>query len=446
MAKQSTKKTAKKKTARKSDPPGPDTTWHKHDRFGLFIHWGIYAGGARGEWLKKSEGMTDEQYQQYYDNFNPDLYDPREWARLAKNAGMKYFAITTKHHDGFCLWDSKLTDYKSTNTPYGKDLLKPMVKAFRDEGLSTCLYHSLIDWHHPHFTIDQFHPQSPYPHIEKFPQINRKRDMAIYRKYLHGQVRELMTQFGEIKMTWFDFSYVSPEGFPNKLRDDWDSEKLVKMVRELQPGIMINNRLDLPGEPDFVTPEQYQPLEWPTNKKGDKQVWEACQTFSGHWGYSRDEGGWKSVRMLIWMLIDTVSKGGNLLLNVGPTGRGDFDQRAIDRLEGMGRWMQVNSRSIYGCTQSDFTPPVDSRYTQNGKHLFLHLINYPFRHVYLPDMKGKVAYAKFLHDASEIKMITEPDRMAHPDLNAPGEDGHLRLEIPIEQPDVEIPVIELILK
>jgi alpha-L-fucosidase len=423
-----------------------DTSWHVHDRFGLFIHWGIYAGGARGEWLKKSERMTDQEYQPYFDNFNPDLYDPREWARLAKNAGMKYFTITTKHHDGFCLWDTKLTDYKSTNTPYGKDLLKPMVKAFRDEGLHACFYHSLIDWHHPQFTIDQFHPRSPWPNIEKFPELNKNRDMAKYRQYLHGQIKELMTEFGEIKMAWFDFSYVSPEGFPNKLKEDWDSEKLEKMVRTLQPGIMINNRLDLPGDPDFATPEQYQPNEWPANDQGKKLVWEACQTFSGHWGYSRDEEGWKSVPMLIWMLIDTVSKGGNLLLNVGPTGRGEFDQRAVEALEGMGKWMRVNSRSIYGCTQSEFTPPADSRYTQNGKHLFLHLIKYPFRHVYLPGLKSKVAYARFLHDASEIKIITAPDNMAHPDLNVPGGEDHLRLEIPTKQPNVEIPVIELILK
>jgi alpha-L-fucosidase len=146
------------------------------------------------------------------------------------------------------------------------------------------------------------------------------------------------------------------------------------------------------------------------------------------------------------MLIDTVSKGGNLLLNVGPTGRGDFDQRAIERLEGLGRWMRVNSRSIYGCTESKFTPPPDSRYTQNGKHLYLHLINYPFRLVHLPGLKGKVKYAQFLHDASELKILTEPEKMAHPDLNAPGGEGHLRLEIPVRHPDVEIPVIELLLK
>jgi len=437
---------AKSKSTKKKEVAPVDTDWFQHDRFGLFIHWGIYARGARHEWLKKSEAMTTEQYQKYFDDFNPDLYDPREWARLAKNAGMKYFVITTKHHDGFCLWDSKLTDYKATNTPYGKDVLRPMVDAFRDEGLSVGFYHSLIDWHHPHFHVDQFHPQSAYPNIERFPEINSKRDMSIYRKYLHGQVRELMTDFGQIRTTWFDFSYVGPEGFPSKLRDDWDSEKLANMVRELQPGIMINNRMDIPGEPDFVTPEQYQPLEWPTNKKGQKVVWESCQTFSGSWGYHRDEEGWKSVRMLVWMLIDTVSKGGNLLLNVGPTGRGDFDQRAIERLEGLGRWMRVNSRSIYGCTESKFTPPPDSRYTQNGKHLYLHLINYPFRLVHLPGLKGRVKYAQFLHDASELKILTEPEKMAHPDLNAPGGEGHLRLEIPVRHPDVEIPVIELLLK
>ncbi|NQT92974.1 MAG: alpha-L-fucosidase, partial [Lentisphaerae bacterium] len=169
--------TASKKTVRKKSGKGPDTSWHVHDRFGMFIHWGIYSAAARHEWVKKAERMTNEEYQKYFDHFDPDLYDPRKWARAAKQAGMKYFVITTKHHDGFCLWDSKLTDYKATNTPYGKDVLTPMVEAFREEGLRVCFYHSLIDWHHPEYTIDQMHPLCGHSTEKKLP----KRDMAKYR-------------------------------------------------------------------------------------------------------------------------------------------------------------------------------------------------------------------------------------------------------------------------
>ncbi len=434
-----------KKTARKKSVKGPDTSWHVHDRFGMFIHWGIYSAAARHEWVKKSERMTNEEYQKYFDHFDPDLYDPRKWARAAKQAGMKYFVITTKHHDGFCLWDSKLTDYKATNTPYGKDVLTPMVEAFREEGLRVCFYHSLIDWHHPEYTIDQMHPLCGHSTEKKLP----KRDMAKYRKYLHAQIRELMTQFGKIDMAWFDFSFdgLKELGYEGKHAEAWGAEEIVRMVRELQPGIMINNRLGLDAEPDFVTPEQYQPEFWPTDGTGRKQVWEGCQTFSGSWGYHRDEESWKSTKTLLWLLIDSVSKGGNLLLNVGPNGRGEFDHRAMDRMEGIGKWMRVNSRSIYGCTASDYAPPPNCLYTYNPKtrRLYLHFMVWPIRQVLLPGLFGKVKYAQLLHDASEVKIAEGKfEQIQTEGLNL--DEKSLRLDLPPKQPPVEIPVIELFLK
>jgi alpha-L-fucosidase len=435
----------KKAKTRKSPVPGPDTAWHVHDRFGMFIHWGIYSLGARHEWIKKHERMTNKEYRKYFDRFDPDLYDPRAWARAARQAGMKYFAITTKHHDGFCLWDSKLTNYKVTNTPYGKDVLAPMLDAFREEGLKACLYHSLLDWHHPEYTIDQMHPLCGHKTEKDLP----KRDMAKYREYLHGQVRELMTQFGKIYMVWFDFSFKGIEelGYDDKNAESWGGKELVRMVRELQPGIMINNRLGLEGKPDFVTPEQYQAEFWPVDEKGRKLVWEGCQTFSGSWGYHRDEASWKSTKTLLWLLIDSVSKGGNLLLNVGPNGRGEFDERAMERLEGIGRWMRVNSRSIYGCTEARYTPPPDCRYTYNPKlkRLYLHVMNWPIRNIRLPGLHGKVKYAQFLHDASEIA-VTEGkfEQIQTEGMNM--EEKTVRLDLPPTQPNVEIPVIEMFLR
>jgi alpha-L-fucosidase len=437
----------KKGTTRKARSASDDAIapaankWHKHDRFGLFIHWGIYAPGARQEWLKKIERMTTEEYQKYFDHFDPDLYDPRCWARAAKDAGMKYFVITTKHHDGFCLWDSAYTDYKVTNTPYGRDVLTPMVRAFRDEGLKVCFYHSLIDWHHPEYVIDQMHPLCGHPTEKKLA----KRNMAKYRKYLHAQVEELMTQFGKIHMAWFDFSFKGAVGYKDKNARSWGAEKLVKMVRTLQPGIMINNRLGMDCEPDFVTPEQYQVEFWPVNKRGERLVWEGCQTFSGSWGYHREENNWKSTKTLLWVLIDSVSKGGNLLLNVGPNGRGEFDDRAMGRLAEIGKWMRLHGRSIYGCTASKFVPPPNCCHTQNGKRLYLHFLNWPIRNIKLPGLYGKIKYAQFLNDASEIQ-VTEGvfEQIQQEGMSLSGKD--VRLELPTESPNVEIPVIEIFLK
>jgi len=410
------------------------TDWFVHDRFGMFIHWGLYALPARHEWVKHREEIPDERYDIYFKHFNPDLYDPKIWAKAAKNAGMKYFVVTSKHHEGFCLWDSDLTDYKATKTPYGKDLLKPMVEAFRGEGLKVGFYHSLIDWHHPEFPIDGIHPMR---NNKEFREQQKHRDIRKYAEYLHGQTRELLTRFGKIDILWFDFSYPThPDG--GKGRNDWQSEKLYKMVRELMPDVILDDRLDLDSGYDIKTPEQWQPQEW-VKVDGKPVVWEACQTLNGSWGYDRDNLNWKPVSLLLWMLIDSVSKGGNMLLNVGPNGRGEFDERALATLEGIGKWMRVNSRSVYGCTQSDFAPPPDCRYTQNGNRLYLHVMAWPLKHIHLKGLRDRLEYAQFLHDASEVKI--HRDAFGHSEA-----DNTAVLEIPIQKPNVEIPVIEMFLK
>ena len=314
-------------------PTPGNTEWFRADRFGLFIHFGLYAEAARHEWVKSREEISNEDYQKYFDHFDPDLYDPKAWAKAAKNAGMKYFVITTKHHEGFCLWDSAYTDYKVTNTPYGKDILGPMVEAFREEGLKVGFYHSLLDWHHPDYTVDACHPmRNNKEYIEK----DKERHSTRYADYLYNQTEELMTKFGKIDILWFDFSVAPGMGFEGKGKDIWQSERLLKMIRSYQPDIIINDRLQI--DQDIKTPEQYQPREG-VKGNGQPVVWEACQTLSGSWGYYRDEESWKSVEMLIKMLVDSVSKGGNMILNVGPTGRGEFDHRAMAALEGIGKWM-----------------------------------------------------------------------------------------------------------
>lgn len=410
--------------------------WWTEARFGMFIHWGLYALPARHEWVKNRERMTNEQYQKYFDMFNPDLFNPREWARMAKEAGMKYVVLTAKHHEGFCLWDSKYTDYKCTNTPFGRDIIKEFVEAFRAEGLKVGFYYSLIDWHHPDYTIDRNHPLRQETD-SAYERLNRGKDMSKYREYMKNQVRELLTNYGEISIIWFDFSFPGKNG---KGRNDWDSEGLLKLARTLQPNIIVDDRLDLhdvDGGWDFVTPEQVKVDKWP-EYNGKRVPWETCQTFSGSWGYYRDEYTWKSTAQLLELLIESVSKGGNLLLNVGPTGRGTFDYRAQERLKAMGEWMKFNSRSIYGCTQApdEFKAPANTLLTYNPstKRLYVHLLAYPLNRLTLTDMADKVKYAQFLHDASEIRYSTVQGT------------NNLSLQLPVLKPPVEIPVIEIFLK
>ena len=426
-----------------------DTAWFRRDRFGMFIHWGLYAMPARHEWIKKREEMTDEDYAPYFKYFDPDLYDAREWARQAKAAGMKYAVFTSKHHEGFCMWDSAYTDYKCTNTPAGRDLLKEFVEAFRAEGLRVGFYYSLIDWHHPDFTIDVNHPQRNHPDALK---MNEGRDMKRYAEYMRSQVRELLTNYGKIDILWFDFSYSQHKEptlphLHGKGKDDWESEKLIALARELQPGIIIDNRAEI--EQDIWTPEQYQPQSWLRHKEtGELLTWEACQTFSGSWGYYRDETSWKSPEMLIQMLIKTVSLGGNLLMNVGPTARGYFDARSEAALKVYADWMKYNARSIYGCTMAEpeFTAPNGCCLTQSedGKRLYVHLFQYPFAYLELPGFAGKVDYAQFLHDASELK-FSEREVMHFSEGRTAAEDL-LVIELPVLKPGCVVPVVELFLK
>ena len=425
-----------------------DTEWFVHDRFGMFIHFGLYAMPARHEWIKSYEKISEEKYEEYFKRFNPDMLDAREWARRAKAAGMKYAVLTTKHHEGFCLFDTKYTDYNVMNTPYGKDIVREYVEAFRAEGLKVGFYYSLIDWHHPDFTLDINHPRRDDVSPEEF---NKGRDMHRYAEYMRNQVTELLTNYGKIDILWFDFSYEEQiyKGIPGKGKNDWEAEKLISLARSLQPHVIIDNRTGVEG--DILTPEQYQVTEWPRHPEtGELVTWEACQTFSGSWGYHRDESTWKSPEMLIKMLITTVSCGGNLLMNVGPTARGYFDRRADKALEVFGEWMKYNSRSIYGCTMAEpellTTAPFGTRYTQSedGTRLYIHLFDYPYQFLEIKGLAGKIAYAQFLHDGSEV-LFTEGKTGHFSEAQTSGADM-VFMTLPFVKPDVTVPVIEVFLK
>ncbi|RVT99890.1 alpha-L-fucosidase [Mucilaginibacter limnophilus] len=407
--------------------------WWQHDRFGMFIHWGLYALPARNEWVKHNEKINDSTYQVYFDMFDPDLYDAKRWALKAKQAGMKYAVLTTKHHDGFCLFDSKYTDYKATNTAAKRDLVREFVDAFRAQGIKIGFYYSLLDWHHPDFTIDRIHPQAPKDATDAdYARLNKGRDMARYRQYMRNQITELLTNYGKIDILWLDFSYPDKNG---KGRDDWRSVELLKLIKKLQPGIILDNRLDindLPGGADFETPEQVGPEEL---MKYRGKPFETCQTFSGSWGYYRDETTWKTQRQLLDLLITSTANGGNLILNVGPTARGEFDYRANNALDSIAHWMHANSKSIYGCTYApaEFKAPDGTRLTYNPvtRRLYVHLLDYPDKKIKLSGFQGKVRYAQFLHDDSELIMHKN--------------DNDITLDLSKTKPPYVVPVIELVM-
>ena len=416
--------------------PHGDISWWQHDRFGMFIHWGVYSVPARGEWVHTRGNIMPEQYRIYVENFTPDKFDPASWAEAAKNAGMKYVVFTAKHHDGFCMWNSAYTDYKAD-----RDYVKEIVEAFRKENIRIGLYYSLIDWHHEDFLVDCYHPLRDLDREE----LNKNRDQKRYCEYMRNQVRELLTNYGKIDIMWFDFTYPVPGG---KCAEDWEAEELLALIRSLNKDIIIDDRMGLPGAGDFVSPEQYVPHHGLRDKEGALRPWEGCQTFSGAWGYNRDESTWKTPHQLINMLVSHVAKGGNLLLNVGPDARGKFDKRAMSALNAIGSWMSDNSDSIYGCTiaPAEYPVPEDCRYTYNPatNKLYVHLLAYPIKFLFLPNLNGKVKFARFLNDGSEITM--KKANAEHSNITPKLEQDVLMLQIPAIAPDTLVPVIELILK
>jgi len=377
--------------------------WFQDARFGMFIHWGIYAIPARGEWVKQQESIPDADYQPFFETFDPMHYDPRIWAKAAREAGMKYAVMTAKHHDGFCLFETKYTDYQSMNTPARRDLIREYVEAFRAEGLKVGFYYSLLDWHHPDYPIagDTIHPMRNHPDYK-----DHAGNLPRYADYIRNQVEELLTHYGKIDIIWFDFSYGAMSG------EAWKATELVKMVRRLQPEIIIDNRLGgniKAVEPeiyagDFASPEQIIPPEGVLNEAGQPIPWEACITMNDHWGYAAQDKNFKSPATLVRALVECVSKGGNLLLNVGPTAKGEIPPESLQILAEVGRWMHENGESIYGCGNAGLPKPEWGRFTRRGDCLYAHILDRGIGPVNLRDLQDRVRYARLLADGSEIRL------------------------------------------
>lgn len=383
------------------------------DRFGMFIHFGLYAIPARGEWYRSHERISIDDYQTYFDSFNPINYNPYEWASLAKEAGMKYIVLTAKHHDGFCLFDSKYTSYKSTNTPYGKDIIKEYVMACRQVGIKVGIYYSLIDWYHEDYPTfhDLFHPMRD--NIEYKDKVSMQ-DFSRYVEYMHNQIRELMSNYGVIDILWFDFSYNNPDDCVVKTlkHEAWKAYELCQMVRELQPGILINNRLggtlgqgdDQTYSGDFSSPEQIIPARGMRDLNNNLIPWEACVTMNSSWGYKTNATDYKSCQVIIRALVECVSKGGNLLLNVGPNALGSFSKNDIKLLKEIGQWMNLNSDSIYGATNCVYEKPEWGRFTQKGHKIYAHVYDRGVGPITLLNMANKVKKASYLATGAQVSL------------------------------------------
>ena len=385
------------------------TEWFRKERFGMFIHWGLYAIPGRGEWVMSTERINLSEYEKYFHQFNPTEFNPKEWAKLAKNAGMKYVVLTAKHHDGFCLFDSKLTDYKCTNTATKKDFVQEFVDAVREEGLKVGLYYSLIDWHHTDFPK---YDDINHPMRENEAYKDEEINFDNYLNYMHGQIKELVTNYGKIDILWFDYSYEHMRG------EKWKATELIEMVRSYQPDVIIDNRLETSGEGfgsiieevpsffsgDFASPEQIIPPKGITNVVGKEVPWEFCTTMNNNWGYNPTDNEYKPTPMLIRKLVECVSKNGNMILNVGPDARGCINEPSKKILKELEVWMAKNGESIYGCGSAGIDKPEWGRYTKKDNKIYAHVYECPIGPLALTGIKSdSIESMRRLADGAEVK-------------------------------------------
>ena len=392
------------------DSDAQRTAWFRQAKFGMFIHWGPYSlASVEASWpiMRPSPhwNITEAEYVALYQRFNPMQFDPQGWVRLASDAGMRYMVFTTKHHDGFCMFDTALTDYKITKTPYERDVTAMLAKAAHDAQMPLGFYYSCPDMHHP-----------GYRDTTKLASTNwrgepTRPEWATFLDYMEGQLRELLTEYGPVADIWFD------GGGKN-----YDGQRFTDLIHHLQPGTLINNRIG--GSFDYVTPEQFVPDRIPTKSNAqhlhelmksqapadanlpapdDFQLWESCMTISGTWAYNKNDTNYKSTQELIRDLVDVASKGGNLLLDVGPTPEGTIQPEFVERLQGMGKWMKVYGDSIYGTAYGPLQNLTFGKTTAKGKTIYLHVFDWPSDdRLEIAGFPGRVAQVILMGDRRKL--------------------------------------------
>ena len=352
--------------------------WHEA-RFGLFLHWGLYSVLGRGEWAMELEAIPAAEYDALADRFVPAPGAAATWAALARRAGMRYVVLTAKHHDGFCLFDSALTDFSAPRRACGRDLVREYVDAVRHEGLRVGLYYSLMDWHHPDGARAEHDERARRRLVE----------------YTHGQIHELLTSYGEIDILWYDSPWpLDPAG--------WEAERMNRTAVALQPGLLVNDRNGLPG--DFATFEQ----RIPASPAG---AWETCMTTNETWGYHAFDDWWKTPREIVSHLVSCARDEGNYLLNAGPRGDGSIPAGASEALEAVGGWLSRNGASVYGTTRCAVRHSACATFTQNGRTLFVHVRHWPGNTLVLAGLRCRVAAVRLLATGDEVRFEQDGRRL-----------------------------------
>jgi len=356
--------------------PPKAMAWWRDAKFGVFVHWGLYAIPGKGEWHMFADKVPPAEYAKLAQDFNPRRYDPTSWARLAKDAGARYMVLTARHHDGFALWNSPASygQFDAMHAAAHRDLVAPFVKAVRGEGLRVGLYYSPLDWRFPAY----FHPR-------ELPE-----NAALFRQQTYRQVEELMSRYGKIDILWWDGGWLAHTGTDADAAWFWEPDKLNRMVRRYQPNIAINPRSGWQG--DFDISEGGAPITGPIRQR----PWEKAFSLSRAWGYT-SEGDVMSSDQVVRLLVDAVVRNGNVIANVGPDRDGVIGQRETETLKGVGRWLQQYGPAIYG-TRPGPLEPVDGLYgtTQSGRSIFLHILSWPSEELRIPRLPAQVVSARSL--------------------------------------------------
>jgi alpha-L-fucosidase len=404
------------------------TAWYRAAKFGMFVHWGPYSvASVEASWpimRPTPGGITEAEYRELPKRFNPTKFDPYALVDLARAAGQQYMVFTTKHHDGFCMFDTSYTDYKITNTPYGRDIVALLAAACQERGMPLGFYYSPPDMHHPAFR------DTSKLAAENWNGEPARQEWPLYLEYMQLQLTELLTRYGPVALIWFDGLH-HPEKF--------DGIRFLELIRHLQPATLVNDRIGLPG--DYQTPEQFIPNGIPTKdvhfnavdtsiqkqlrstvpKPEDFQLWETCMTINNTWAYNMHDREFKSVQFLIRGLVEVASRGGNFLLNVGPQPDGVIQSEFQERLDAMGEWLSVNGESIYGTTYGPVQGVARIRTTAKGKQVFVHVFDWPSSALDIEGLEARVISAHLLASGQPLTFRQT--------------EGRLQIALPAHAPD-----------